>query len=560
MWVERAQLLRSSMQLENLSTEWLLTEGFGLDTATVAQRAACRVIDGLPLGELAGCPEVQALTGCSTLGKDTVFGQPGGMAGQGEGVRRAKSPSPSKTPRSKTFSGHPPDEVLLLGSIRSAKTMISACAAARASQTVDLSMLKAGEIARFSIISVKVSLAEVAFRLVCALFRSRPELEGLIVGEPTKEVLTVRHPSGRNVEIACVAAAKAGASGLSRWCMGTIFDEAARMWGHEEGVVNLDHMVTGLRGRLLPGAQILYITSPWARQGPVYQWVMQYWQTGAVGGPVILRAPGPLLNPIWWTPERCETLRLKDPDCHRTDVLGEFLEPESAWLDDCLTPSQLCCPIGWRPHNPRFHYSAAIDPATRGNAWTLVLVAKTENATEVWGTAEWRGSRDRPLSPRWVFCEIARLLKPYGVNKLLSDPWSQDSMIGYARDAGLVLVTEHWTQDRTVNAMHKLRGSLLEQEVLLPELGELVEDLRNARKRITQDGMALALPTTADGRHCDFVPSLLRALSRTLPVPKPEPIVYGSQAWKEQQDRAEMAWCIERAKLEARYAAAMGRR
>jgi hypothetical protein len=42
-------------------------------------------------------------------------------------------------------------------------------------------------------------------------------------------------------------------------------------------VVNLDHQRSSVLGRLLPNAQALYIGSPWAPFGPVYDAVTEHW-------------------------------------------------------------------------------------------------------------------------------------------------------------------------------------------------------------------------------------------------------------------------------------------
>ncbi|MEY4513135.1 MAG: hypothetical protein RLZZ450_5257, partial [Pseudomonadota bacterium] len=48
-----------------ISTEELLTSsvGFGIATASAAQRAVCRILDGEPLAELASHPDVLELVG-----------------------------------------------------------------------------------------------------------------------------------------------------------------------------------------------------------------------------------------------------------------------------------------------------------------------------------------------------------------------------------------------------------------------------------------------------------------------------------------------------------------
>lgn len=229
------------------STEDLLTspDGFDLHEATPVQRARCRIGDGLPLGELAHDPDVVQMVG--------------GPAALAELVHPEA----------------PPDVLVDLSSIRSAKTMMAACRASRATWVVDTSALKIGEVPRVIFASPKLDRSAVAFRMLRALF-ARPALAGLVISE-TADTLTVRHPSGRPIEIVCVAGGRAAAGFVGDWCAGLVCDEAPRMVGREDGVANLSDILTAIRGRLLPGAQIQLIGSPWAPSGPVYDLVQEHW-------------------------------------------------------------------------------------------------------------------------------------------------------------------------------------------------------------------------------------------------------------------------------------------
>src|SRR5690606_10196307 len=106
-------------------------------------------------------------------------------------------------------------------------------------------------------------------------------------------------------------------------------DEAPRMSGREEAVANLDDVLSAVRERLLPGAQIQCIGSPWAPSGPVYDAVQEYF-----GRPteriVVMRTTGPAGNPGYWTDELLEQLRAAgDEVAWRINALGEFIDPEA---------------------------------------------------------------------------------------------------------------------------------------------------------------------------------------------------------------------------------------
>ena len=86
-----------------------------------------------------------------------------------------------------------------------------------------------------------------------ARHRGASRTRGLLLEPPSNRTVLVRHPSGRPIEIACVAGARAGGAVVARWSAGAIFDEFPRMLGGSEGVVNFDDARRAVLGRLLPG-------------------------------------------------------------------------------------------------------------------------------------------------------------------------------------------------------------------------------------------------------------------------------------------------------------------
>ncbi len=480
-----------------ISTEQLLTlrDGFGIATATRAQRAACRVLDGQPLGELATHPDVLELVG----GPEALAALP-------------------------SERGMPPTELVFLAAIRSAKTIIACAAALRATQTVDVSRLGPGEVPRVSLVSLKLDTSAVAHRLLLDTIRASKVLRALLI-EETADALMVRHPSGRPIEVACVAGAKAGGGLVARWSAGVIFDEAPRMNGASDAVVNLDDARSAVLGRLLPGAQALYIGSPHAPHGPIYELVDQLWQKPTPHA-VVLRGTGPMLNPTWWTPERCAKLEQQDPIAYRTDVLGEFADPESGLFNPvAVYRSTRERPAELAPERGAF-YSAAVDPAegaAKGNAWSLVIVQRIDESAPKQpsdGTAatmvsryrvacvrEWRG-----LSPAQCWSEIAAALRPYGLNTCRTDQYAASANADLARLHGLHLEIEKTTAPSKLEDFTNLATLMHNDRIELAPDPVLRRDLLSVKKRVTQAGATIVLPRTSDGRHCDTAPALCAAI------------------------------------------------
>jgi hypothetical protein len=492
------------MTAPTYTLEALLTHpsAFGLTTASPLQRAICRIADGRPLGELAAHPDVMRAVG------------------------DVASLPPSR-----------PAELLVLSGIRTGKSLLAAALAVRAALTCDLSTLRPGETARVSVLSLTVDLGRVVFDHIAGTVRDRPALRALMVDEPTSDTVSLRHPSGRVVEVKVVAGSRAGASLVARWSAGAIFDEAPRMLGEEDGVVNYDDARRAVLGRLLPGAQLVAIGSPWAPRGPVYEAVQEH-----AGKPsarlVIVRAPAYAMNPVWWTRARVAALKVQDEQVLRTDVLAQFADPETALLSSAeieRATRKGALVVGREAGHT---YVAAMDPGTRGNAWTLVVATRKRRTdgrhfTAVVLAKQWQGSKTDPLDPDRVLAEIAAHAKNYGAPGVWTDQLAADFVRSIAQRHGLGVFVETVGASSKVAMFESFRMRLADDGLELPDDPMVRADLLSVRKRVTMNGIAVELPRTADGRHADYAPALALAASKTLaepPAPDMRP-VEGTPEW-----------------------------
>lgn len=239
------------------------------------------------------------------------------------------------------------------------------------------------------------------------------------------------------------------------------------------------------------------------------------------------------MNPSWWTPERCEALRLREPDAHRTDVEGEFMTPEENLLSgDLLDACTRSGPVNL-PYNPLAAYWAAMDPATRGNSWTLVIGTRDGAKRKVAFAKQWTGTATAPLSPKATMREIGEALRTYGLHSVESDQYQVDSLKDIGRDVVLedgtpwpvrILQTDLNSQEKAQRYL-SLRTKLGEGEIELSPLPEMQTDLRRIVRRVTQAGIVIDLPRTGDGRHCDYAPALMLVATRNMADVKDPPLV-----------------------------------
>lgn len=472
--------------LETLVTS---RDGLGLVTATPVQRAICRIIDGTPLGDLADHPDVITAIG----------------GAKWEGTT-------------------PPKEVVIASAIRSAKSIIAAARAVQQTQTCDLSGLIVGEVPRVSVVSVRKDLAKVVFDYVVALAHSKL-MEGKLVDQ-TVDTVTLRHPSGRRVEIKVTAGSRAGATLVARWSAGVIFDEAPRMVGAEDGVVNLDDARAATLGRMLPGATILYPGSPWAPWGPVFEMFRK-----GFGKPdvdlVVVKAAGYVMNPFHWTPQRCAELKERDPDVYETDVEANFADKLIAYLPASTVDKSMIDGLELEPYRDGHTYVAAMDPATRGNAWTFGIgTIDKDGIRRLVRAKQWQGTADEPLSPSAVIAEMAPILKEYKVDRVYTDQWSFDSIVDIGSVHKVYFDTISVTGPMKVDWFMSLRGWMIDNKLKMVDVPDLRDDMKRVQRQVTATGIRIEFPKTNDGRHCDYAAMVSMLFSQHMeePVePKPEP-------------------------------------
>lgn len=470
--------------------EALLTsrEAFGLTEATNLQRAICRVSDGVPIGDL--------------------WEDPGVKEGFGGVLPAAISPR----------------ILVILAAIRGAKSMIAAAKAFETALTCDVSGLQPGDELRIPVLSVDKDSAHQTFNHLVGTIQAKPHLRQHLAGEPTADSVLLRHQTGRIVEVKVTAMSKYGTTLVGRWLATCIFDEAPRMAGQEDGVRNLDDALHAIAGRMRPGSQIMIIGSPNVPFGPVFEMNQE-----GFGRPsekmVVVRGTGPLLNPTWWTPERCEWTRVNAPRSYQTDVLGRFADSEDQLFSSVVVDAAMRGGPEVIARRPGHYYVAAIDPAMRGNAWTLVVVgcdghdAAGEPTFYVALSKQWRGSKTAPLRPDLVLRDVAKVIKGYGIEDVWSDGFHLDSLQVIAEQEGISISEAYSTQGDTIERAERLRVLLESKRLELSPDRTLRADLLRVRRKVNQKNTTLAMPVTADGRHCDYVPALGLCLAYPPPAP-----------------------------------------
>lgn len=165
-------------------------------------------------------------------------------------------------------------------------------------------------------------------------------------------------------------------------------------------------------------------------------------------------------------------------------------------------------PLDLQP-DARHRYVAVIDPATRGNAWTLIVACLSDNfVRKVCLARDWVGTKSKPLVPGEVFAEIRRLIEPYRTRVLYSDQFSEDSLREIARTHDLVLVVDPpWSAATKADAYEQMRTLFQERRLEIPDDPQVKTDVLGVRQKIRNGSVVYELAESGS-RHSDYAPAI----------------------------------------------------
>jgi hypothetical protein len=418
----------------------------------------------------------------------------------------------------------PPRGVCLVAGVRGGKSRLAVCAAIWGALRADLSGVESYEPVLAVVVGPTVRASRQTFRQLLGVMR-RPGLRDRIVGKPTADAVVMRRPDGREVTLTVVPATAGGESVRGVWLAAIVVEEAASWRSETEGAaVSAEDTLDAASTRVLPGGQRWVISSPGAPSGLLHDiWRKHFGAPPAADTDgrvpwLVVHAPTQALNPTYPT-HRIEAMRRENPDKAAREHDAAWTSAVDSWIPHEWVTRAVRPAPGVLPRERGCTYVAAMDPATRGNGWCLVV------GTRRWCVGvprmsvvlahEWRGSQSAPLDPARVLRELAEYVRPYGVSQVLTDQWAADSLRALSRELGTgVSLVERAAQGEELREMYEAtRLALALQDLELPaEPAEIGHDLRGARRVLTPAGIRIEWARTSDGRHGDFGPALARCV------------------------------------------------
>ncbi len=409
--------------------------------------------------------------------------------------------------------------VVVVAGIRSGKSLLVGVASVSRGMTAVMSHLKRHLIPKVRIVCPKAENAVETFRHILGAVQESPGLHSCLDREPKwspHPSMVLRRFDGRLVEVSIGAADSGGLSMRSGNLAGFVLDEAALFGEASTGaVVNAEEILEAAETRLLPGGQGWIVSSPFGRTGLLYDLYMRHW--GRPGETLVVRAPTLAMNPSF-SAELVAHIRAEKPDVAAREYDAEWVDSDMAFFEGLLVDGAARDGSALVPPQEGSRYLAAMDAGTRGNAWTLVVARDTRAPTdriariEIALAHEWVGSKLHPLDPAKVFAEMRALLEPYGIVTVNCDAYAIDPLRSVAKSERLRLNEHTFRGEQRTEVFRAVDALLRQRRLELPPLPAVLRDLKAVRKRATAGAILPHLPLTADGRHCDFAPSVALAV------------------------------------------------
>lgn len=324
--------------------------------------------------------------------------------------------------------------------------------------------------------------------------------------------------TGRRVGFAVYTASIAGVSGFTGIFL--ILDEVAKWKDATTGVNPATEVINSVRPTMATqkNARIVLISSP---MGLLDAHADEY-AKGENDLQCIAFAPTWEANP---TITEADTQLLEKNPAIRAREYGAI--PQAQDELSLLTEDQLRDLMRsdrFVPRCPRHTYVATMDPATRGNAWTLAITTLSDDRVrKVVFTHEWMGSKLAPLKAREVFFAMQPMLAAYGLRHVYSDQWSEDTLRELAQPAGVYLVVDPPWSDSTKAEAYTTFRTMVSDGLFEFSGDQELADLLGIRENITRAGTRYTLKK-AGPRHSDFAPTIAMGcmLANVPPKPKPE--------------------------------------
>lgn len=340
--------------------------------------------------------------------------------------------------------------------------------------------LPRGERAEIVLIAPVLDQARIAFRFVRNYLQSSPVLSA--------EISSIRENKihlRNGITIGCYPCSLVAVRGAA--VVAAICDEVA-FWPHKQTASNPEEEVfAALRPAMstFPHPKLIKISTPFKKEGILWK---EYQQRVRLPFPV-WQLSSPETNP-GLRPEMMERFREQSgEERFRREFLAEFTDSVNAWT----VPEQIdACVVDGRTNLPPVsggRYLAAVDPAFQRNNFALAVLHKTQEGTIVIDVIRrWAGTRSAPLGFERVMKEIAQIVKPYGVRKIVGDQYCAPVIGQEFEKLGFQYEEVNFSHGTRERLFSNLKHLMIQQKIELLDDPNSLGQLRSLEEHKTSSG------------------------------------------------------------------------
>jgi hypothetical protein len=313
---------------------------------------------------------------------------------------------------------------------------------------------------------------------------------------------------GRRVGFRVYAASVAGVSGFTG--IFVLCDEVAKWKDKDTGVNPAGEVLASIRPTMATQreARIVLSSSPFGLLDAHYD----AFEEGETAFQVTAFAPTWEANPTL-TEDDTKAMEPDEGTWLREYAAIPQAEAETSLLTELLIDRATRAEAGDLPWCEGWRYVAAMDPATRTNAWTLAIAGQDrEGKRHVSLAREWVPRPGLPLDPRTVLAEVATHLRAYRLRLAFTDQHAVEMLRVMAREAGFTLLEAAWTPVTKREGYEHLLKLAQAERLGLPRDPQVKADLLGIRKVITRTGVQYTLAEVR-GRHADYAPAIAMAVA-----------------------------------------------
>jgi hypothetical protein len=431
----------------------------------------------------------------------------------------------------------------------SGKTTLCSAFAVYTCLTFDCSKAGPGSVPYAMIIAPDKATAKISVRMCRELIRGVPAIERLVVKDQD-QVIQLRRPDGRMVQIECFAAQTKGSNVRSRDVMVFIFDEAEFFTSNggeqaeREYAVNDKEIFNSITPRLMQGGRGLLISTPWPVETLMGTWFEEQW--AKCTNCVCIKAPTNVVRIL--TPhlqDIIDTELARDADNARREFFceldgitsGDFFDVEV--LKKQLDPSYTEFP----GYNPKWPVAIGCDLGfTRDSSAIAVVQYDGKNYRTVY-LEELKPKPGKPLKPGDVIEHFAKIAHEYGGGGVVADAYYREALKEHLQKHGLVVYHAPEGVRGKADTYHRTRAVVHQGLHTMPDLPIARRMVQQAKLIVSKSSAGgtttIKVPRKVGMGHGDLVSAWCLAVHKLAyaRINVPRPVIEPGEDWNKESLR-----------------------